>query len=542
MKRGITVNKSVLFLILGILSAFVLILSAVVMNSLREINKEYRGNLQFRSTLFKDSIRSSITMGDYADALEKARNFFAQSDIAKVEIRLLDGEKLVELHRQFNQKSFVETIDEITIEDESLHSLSDHTIAHVSVIYDLSNLKGIVANFVRQIVILSAFVLVLVLVSVIYFSRFFNLPLKNLYATVVSGDLSKISELHPVSRIKEIFALENALKVMGKQIIEMNDKEKENLKNAAVGRIIAHLSHDLRAPLGIFERILAVPDEQMPSMKNALRDSLNRLYSMIEALRYSEAESLIRKSRSTLSFQFGAENILGKARSGEVNLEVPSQVFGDVTIDAMKVERSWINLASNAMEFTKTFVRVEAELSGSDLLIRVLDDGPGVPAEFLPKLFQRGATYGKHDGTGLGLAYVRQIMRGHGGDVTYRRENELTIFECRLPNAVEPERGQALENAVNLEIQPVQKLVRKVAICLDPETLSEAVLAKLASYKSDEFFFSKERRGANVVVSNVDDIMFEVLESDDQEFISVASLKGEESRIVDLLKHKFNLV
>jgi hypothetical protein len=207
----------------------------------------------------------------------------------------------------------------------------------------------------------------------------------------------------------------------------------------------------------------------------------------------------------------------------------------------MKFERALTNLFANALDASSSRICLQIAFAGHDLVCGVIDDGPGVSEEFMPRLFQRGATHGKIDGTGLGLAYVRQIMRGHGGDVTYRREKGLTIFECRLPNAVEPERDQDMDIAASLELQLTQKIIRTVAICLDPTDLSKAVLSKLTSFESGDFLFSEECSTANIVVSNVEDVMIEVLENDEQEYISVAQFKADEGRIVALLKKKFNL-
>ncbi len=312
-------------------------------------------------------------------------------------------------------------------------------------------------------------------------------------------------------------------------------------KEAAIGRITSQVSHDLRGPLGVFEKILITADDQLPLLKEPVKLSLYRIYSMIDALRSGEADNLINRSYERISLEEGKHFLSAKAENSQVSVTFVNTNLPAVSIDHVKVERAWINLASNGIEFAKTFVRVEVDIDRSDLIIRVTDDGPGISESFISKLFQRGATHGKHDGTGLGLAYVRQIMRGHGGDVTYRRENSLTVFECHLPNAVETEREEEVENTAVLDVRLVQKVVRLVAICLEPELLSKSVLAQMASYKADEFLFSGDRQDAHIVVSNIDDIMFKVLEGDEQEFIHVTPTWGNEEAIVAKLKLKFNL-
>ncbi|MFN7640547.1 MAG: sensor histidine kinase, partial [bacterium] len=128
-------------------------------------------------------------------------------------------------------------------------------------------------------------------------------------------------------------------------------------------------------------------------------------------------EDIVRRSWVDLDFTFGYESLLGKANPLRITLTITEVKYNCVYVDKSKIERAWINLASNALEFANTSVDVKAERLSDDLIIRVVDDGIGVPADFIPRLFQRGASHGKSDGTGLGLAYVKQVMMGPGGDV-----------------------------------------------------------------------------------------------------------------------------
>jgi hypothetical protein len=314
-------------------------------------------------------------------------------------------------------------------------------------------------------------------------------------------------------------------------------------KEADIGRITRQISHDLRGPLGAFERLLFLPPgTSIDEHKFVIRQALARFNHMIESLRNMDEEFTIDSIPCNLDFEIGMYALGAKAlKLGKVLQPIAITLTEKVIVDPIKFERAWVNLATNAIDAAESMVCIEFLNEDFDLIVRVKDDGPGVSDEFLPKLFQRGSTYGKADGTGLGLAYVRQIMRGHGGDVTYRRENDLTIFECRLPHAVVWEEAQVMENTLSLDTQLVQNMVRTVAICLEPDSLSRSVLSQLASYKSDDFLFSEERETANIVVSNIDEIMFSVLEGDEQEFIHVSPLWGNEGAIVERLVRKFNL-
>lgn len=338
------------------------------------------------------------------------------------------------------------------------------------------------------------------------------------------------------STFSEVEDLAHKIKIMLSMILEASTLEKQ----AAVGRIIGQITHDIRAPLGIFESLINGNQENIVH-RQMLRYALNRLYAMVEALRHSETEHLIKRSLTSLSFRLGLNYLQHRANNRSIEFKVPDEAIDNLNLDGTKVERAWINLASNAIDAARSIVKVEVRVLATDLMLRVTDDGPGVPENFMPRLFERGASYGKVDGTGLGLAYVRQIMRGHGGDVTYRRENNLTVFECRLPNVAANNRAKPLDNTPNFETQMIQKRVLHVAVCLEPKTLNQSVLVALNSLQVNNFSFSEERSTACIVVSNTDEIMFEVLERDDQEYVSLTHLGENEDAIIRILKRKFNL-
>ena len=68
--------------------------------------------------------------------------------------------------------------------------------------------------------------------------------------------------------------------------------------------------------------------------------------------------------------------------------------------------------------------------------IRVEDNGPGIPKEIRDRLFQPFVSYGKENGTGLGLTVVQKIIQDHGGDVVVEKTSEQgTIFKLVLPLA-----------------------------------------------------------------------------------------------------------
>ena len=104
----------------------------------------------------------------------------------------------------------------------------------------------------------------------------------------------------------------------------------------------------------------------------------------------------------------------------------PLTILADVDTLRLAV----INLLTNALEAAGPGGSVEISLKeyqGQTLFIDVLDNGPGPTSALIPRLFEPFAT-GKSEGVGLGLAVARRVAREHGGDVSWRRDNNITIF------------------------------------------------------------------------------------------------------------------
>jgi signal transduction histidine kinase len=111
-----------------------------------------------------------------------------------------------------------------------------------------------------------------------------------------------------------------------------------------------------------------------------------------------------------------------------------------VRADASQINRVLLNLLNNAIRHTPAggAITVSASMVGKQLLFRVKDTGSGIPAEYLPKIFDRfvqvpGATRG---GAGLGLSIVKTIVEAHGGTISVSSDpGQGSAFQFSLPIA-----------------------------------------------------------------------------------------------------------
>jgi PAS domain S-box-containing protein len=113
-----------------------------------------------------------------------------------------------------------------------------------------------------------------------------------------------------------------------------------------------------------------------------------------------------------------------------------------VRADVERLQQVFWNLLANAVKFTPAHGKIEVYLGQDDSLaeVRIEDSGPGVPPDFLPRIFERfsqadGSSTRKHGGLGLGLAIVRHLIELHGGTVSARNrdENGGAVLTVSLP-------------------------------------------------------------------------------------------------------------
>jgi signal transduction histidine kinase len=122
------------------------------------------------------------------------------------------------------------------------------------------------------------------------------------------------------------------------------------------------------------------------------------------------------------------------ALSADVPVDLPSIVG-----DAQRLHQVMLNLMGNGIKYCQEgdTVTVTARCEGGILVVSVADTGPGIPADALPRIFERfyrvPGTEGQAVGSGLGLTIARKIVEAHGGDITVSsEEGEGTTFTFTL--------------------------------------------------------------------------------------------------------------
>jgi signal transduction histidine kinase len=130
---------------------------------------------------------------------------------------------------------------------------------------------------------------------------------------------------------------------------------------------------------------------------------------------------------------------LAQTKTITVDCDLPGQAVR-VAADPDLLGQAITNLTDNAIKYSPPHSRVQLRLmtQGRWAVVQVNDNGPGIPADALPYIFDRfyrvNATRSQSEGFGLGLAIAQQIVQAHGGQITVQSESgKGSCFELTLP-------------------------------------------------------------------------------------------------------------
>ncbi|MCL6448453.1 MAG: cell wall metabolism sensor histidine kinase WalK [Armatimonadetes bacterium] len=220
---------------------------------------------------------------------------------------------------------------------------------------------------------------------------------------------------------------------------------------------IADVSHEIRTPLtsiqgfteALLDEVTADKAVQAEYLKVIHQESLRLGRLLNELLDLARLESgKVRWDLNPIDVPelFAGVLLKLKPQIEEKSLCVEQEIppgFPALPGNEERIEQVLINLVQNAIRFSPPggMIKMQASFSGEEATISVSDQGPGIPEEDLPHIWERFYRVEKSrsralGGTGLGLAIVRQIVELHGGKVSVSsREGAGSTFSFTLPLA-----------------------------------------------------------------------------------------------------------
>jgi signal transduction histidine kinase len=296
-------------------------------------------------------------------------------------------------------------------------------------------------------------------VLVFLISRTFTRPLENLVEGVRAlehGNFAFPLEARGGDEVAEVTGTFDRMRTnLQKTQRELLDAE----RLATIGRMASSISHDLRHSLAavVANAEFLCESKLTPAQREDLyaeiRVAVNQMTDLIESLlEFSRTRESLRPSYGNVrsAVDRAVQTVKTHPEFQRVRIRITTDGLTEGWFDFKKLERALLNLLLNACEAVPEDTgRIDVGLRrvGEKLEIRIEDNGPGVADVVREKLFAPFVSYGKENGTGMGLTVVQKIVQDHGGDVVVERTSTAgTTFRIGLPMTPAPEDALAAKH------------------------------------------------------------------------------------------------
>ncbi|MEJ5347108.1 MAG: HAMP domain-containing sensor histidine kinase [Desulfosoma sp.] len=387
-----------------------------------------------------------------------ADNLLTEESLVLVEIRNAQGEIVARAEKPNKGPTTASAasvrlrkIGEMGVSSGStLAEFETAVLGSVHLAFSLAHIQALSRDLALTFVFISLVIVAFALSCFFLFTRSLLTPIHHLADTARDVASGNFSVRAPLSNVPEARTLAYAVNAMldaleeNRRALEEAYLEMIRQKSfAEMGRVAMVVAHEVKNPLGIIKSSLDLMKRQRGLSDDDLlvqymEDEIQRLNRLIEDfLLFSKPA---KPHFSLLDLNRVVEDVVDRYRlqveSPELAIETAiSENTARARIDRDLVMRAVANLIQNALDANDGagIVTVVTEVSGPFWTVHVMDQGPGIPEELGARIFDPFFTT-RAKGTGLGLAFVAQVARSHGGSVTFvNLEGKGARFSLSLP-------------------------------------------------------------------------------------------------------------
>jgi len=217
-----------------------------------------------------------------------------------------------------------------------------------------------------------------------------------------------------IPSVQQIIELERKLAIMEDSL------KKEKL--FAIGELSARLAHDIRNPLSVIKTSINIliskkdVDAKTAEMYERMQRAVERITYQIDAV-LNFVKPRVSSLRNTSLHEILASVLARIDIPKTVVITIPPNNIEFVG-DTISLEIVFVNLITNALQAINNSgeITIDASIVKEKIIIKIHDDGPGMPRDIIPQIFEPLFTT-KQTGTGLGLTSCKTIIEQHGGHI-----------------------------------------------------------------------------------------------------------------------------
>lgn len=241
-----------------------------------------------------------------------------------------------------------------------------------------------------------------------------------------------------------------ALWVLLSGAIKKVQKEAERelkIRNAeSLEEVARKVRHNIRSPLAVLKALLVDRSVEPKDFFEQCQSAISRLEEIVAEIKtdFENAPSLKVNAPPLFEVSRVVHRIVSEKRliAGLVDLDLECGVPALYSeIPAADLRATLSNLIDNSLQAIEGHGNVSVSLTADDFLIeiKIQDTGRGIPSEIVPKLFQKGFSYQKNGGTGLGLYFAKRLVEDFQGNIEIDSEvGRGTIITLTLPRVQTP--------------------------------------------------------------------------------------------------------
>lgn len=295
-----------------------------------------------------------------------------------------------------------------------------------------------------------------VILSTLFLAAVSFLVLERLLSSPISELINQVQQVENANyqiTLKSKYSNELSIlaKSFGRAVQAISERDRTLSKLATLGEVTANIVHEINNPLTVIQtsaQLLgnglakAHPESDLKRYVERITSMSKRVGKIVKTMKnYARTTDVEERQVTSINDIIEDVEILSSLKISASNVTFEGIRTVDdlkVFVEPTQVSQILVNLVQNAIDAVQgqqgARISIRAMRHGSFCLLKVIDNGPGIPTEITNQIFNPFFTTKPTGvGTGLGLSISKRIAEDHGGRLTYTRENNETIFELTVP-------------------------------------------------------------------------------------------------------------